>query len=684
VSTFRPAPGRGVRLAGAAAAAGVVLYAIQAAFPGACGQALTDLGEEVLYPLLIAAAAGLCIARAIRHRTDRGAWAAMGAGLLLWAAAEVTYTVAYAPMDDPPLPSASDALWLAFFPCAFATIVCLVRERVRRFSRTLWLDGLIGALATAAAGAALVYGPIVAADGGDPATVGVDLSYLLGDVLLVGFAIAAWLLVGRGGRAFALLVGGLALAGAGDAFTLYQGAVDLPISTTLPEVVTPVALLIVAAAAWAPVRVGPVATMGGWRSIAGPAAFGSLALATLVVGQYRTLGVAPVALATAALAIALVRLAASFGENVRLLRATQREALTDALTGLGNRRKLMADLEEAVAVAAPDEPWVLVLFDLDGFKGYNDAFGHPAGDALLARLGDRLARALPPGRSYRLGGDEFCALLPAGDDVAATVTACSTALSDHGPGFTVGASSGRVSLPDETADLTEAVQIADRRLYAQKGERQRHSVSQQTGGVLLQALLEREPELRGHVDRVAELAVAVARRLGLPHDELDAIGRAASLHDVGKVAVPDAILHKPGPLDDAEWSFMRQHTIVGERILRAAPALGHVAGLVRASHERFDGSGYPDGLSGHEIPLGARIVAVCDAFHAMTSERAYSRALPASAAMAELRRCGGTQFDPMVVESFAATLADPSWELALSAPGAWGAQPAGAQARARA
>ena len=136
-------------------------------------------------------------------------------------------------------------------------------------------------------------------------------------MLLVGFALAAALLVGRGGLAFSLLLGGLALAGAGDAFTLYQGAVDLPISTTLPEVVTPAALLLVAAAAWAPVRVGPVATLGGWRSIAGPASFGSLALAVLVVGQYRTLGAAPVALATSALGIALVRLALCSGRTCR-------------------------------------------------------------------------------------------------------------------------------------------------------------------------------------------------------------------------------------------------------------------------------------------------------------------------------------------------------------------------------
>ena len=128
--------------------------------------------------------------------------------------------------------------------------------------------------------------------------------------------------------------------------------------------------------------------------------------------------------------------------------------------------------------------------------------------------------------------------------------------------------------------------------------------------------------------------------------------RAAELHDVGKVAVPDAILSKPGPLSEAEWGYMREHTIVGDRILSAAPALEGVAKLVRASHERFDGRGYPDQLRGEEIPLGARIVTVCDAFHAMTSDRPYRPALAVQDALDELHRCAGRQFDPAVVRAF--------------------------------
>jgi two-component system, cell cycle response regulator len=134
------------------------------------------------------------------------------------------------------------------------------------------------------------------------------------------------------------------------------------------------------------------------------------------------------------------------------------------------------------------------------------------------------------------------------------------------------------------------------------------------------------------------------------------VARAAELHDLGKIGIPDEILDKPGPLDEVEWSFMRRHTTIGERILMAAPALRLVARLVRSSHERWDGRGYPDGLAGERIPLGARVVCVCDAFHAMTSDRSSRRAMSRSDALAELRRCAGTQFDPAVVDAFCRVL----------------------------
>jgi HD-GYP domain-containing protein (c-di-GMP phosphodiesterase class II) len=184
------------------------------------------------------------------------------------------------------------------------------------------------------------------------------------------------------------------------------------------------------------------------------------------------------------------------------------------------------------------------------------------------------------------------------------------------------------------------------------------SAGRQTADALLRALAERDPRLGTHVGDVADTAEAVARRLGVPEDQLTPIRQAAALHDIGKVAIPDAILAKPGPLDEEEWTFVRRHTEIGERILAAAPSLALVAKLVRHAHERWDGSGYPDGLAGAEIPLGSRIVAVCDAFDAMVGERPYRRSLNFADAIEELRRCAGSQFDRDVVEVFAATVAE--------------------------
>jgi putative nucleotidyltransferase with HDIG domain len=173
--------------------------------------------------------------------------------------------------------------------------------------------------------------------------------------------------------------------------------------------------------------------------------------------------------------------------------------------------------------------------------------------------------------------------------------------------------------------------------------------------VLLRALAERHPDLDGHSCDVAALAETTAIRLGLESEEVEAVRQAAQLHDIGKVAIPEAILHKPGALDDDEWVYMRRHSEIGERIIAEAPSLARVAAMVRASHERFDGAGYPDKLAGEDIPLGARIVSVCDAFDAMIAERPYSAAVSIEDAERELRRCAGTQFDPVVVEAFCAS-----------------------------
>lgn len=332
------------------------------------------------------------------------------------------------------------------------------------------------------------------------------------------------------------------------------------------------------------------------------------------------------------------------------------QALHDPLTGLGNRRSLLADLEQGLAEATSAKPLLLALFDLDGFKTYNDTFGHPAGDALLMRLARRLETVLDgTATAYRVGGDEFCVLSTA-DDPHKMPRLAGEALAEQGEGFTVTASYGSVLLPVEAGTATEALREADRRMYARKNSDSRSSAGRQSADVLLRILSERSPALGVHLDEVTALCDAVAQRMEMPEADRSPLLQAASLHDVGKAAIPDAILNRPGPLNDEEWAFMRRHTLIGERILSAAPALSRAAKLVRWSHERYDGMGYPDKLAGKAIPLASRIIAVCDAYDAMVSERPYKPPTDPADARAELRRCAGHQFDPEVVAVFCAVL----------------------------
>jgi diguanylate cyclase (GGDEF)-like protein len=340
-------------------------------------------------------------------------------------------------------------------------------------------------------------------------------------------------------------------------------------------------------------------------------------------------------------------------ENGRLLDTSRLEARTDALTGLPNRRALITDLSAALAWEEQRQT-ILILFDLDGFKQYNDAFGHPAGDLLLQRLGQRLQAAVTPAgaTAYRMGGDEFCVLAPAEDSESAVWTAFS-ALSERGDGFEVGASYGIAEIPSDGSTVATVLHLADVRMYDDKANG-RPSAGRQSTDVLMALINERGPDLLEHVQRVSHLSELTARRMGFSDEATQQVGLAATLHDVGKAAIPEAIVGKPGSLDPAEWEFVHRHTVIGEHIIAAAPALVPVAGIVRATHERFDGTGYPDRLRGEAIPAAARIISVCDAYDTMTNESVYQPRIGHAEALAELRRNAGSQFDPHVVDVFCA------------------------------
>ncbi len=356
----------------------------------------------------------------------------------------------------------------------------------------------------------------------------------------------------------------------------------------------------------------------------------------------------------AAIVFLLFAFTIAFQYSYRARRRSHHEATTDTLTGLGNRRKLFADMNREVAALDADHSVAVGIFDLDGFKAYNDTFGHPAGDALLARLGTRLADAVgDQGRAYRIGGDEFVVVTasPDGEELLRDARA---ALSERGAGFSVGCSLGATRLVTGVT-LEQALHVADQRLYANKRSAQSRLQSD-VKDALLQVLIEQDQDLATHLGHVAALAESTAVALHLAPEEVRRAKLAAELHDIGKSAIPSSILDKPGPLNDAERSFMERHSTIGERIVAAAATLEAIAPIVRSAHERADGGGYPDGLKLDQIPICSRIIAVVDAFDAMTNDRPYRQATTTAAALAELRRNAGTQFDPAVVDAFALVL----------------------------
>ena len=368
-------------------------------------------------------------------------------------------------------------------------------------------------------------------------------------------------------------------------------------------------------------------------------------------------GVLPIVIVPAMLVLITFLLFAFHRGQKALLAA----ANTDALTGLCNRRRLVADLDAELAHATDANPSLLILCDLNGFKAYNDTFGHPAGDALLARLGAALDRALKGrGRAYRVGGDEFCVLVRTGHHgVNDAVDLATAALSEHGEGFSITASHGAVLLPLDASSATEAMRIVDLRMYENKNS-SRVPADRQTTNALVRAMHERDQEWAQRLVLTAEFAGAVCEQLGVPAVEATRIRQAAQLHDVGKVGIPDEILRKPGPLTAEEWAFVQQVPSIGERITSSALALTPMASLVRSARERYDGTGYPDGLAGGDIPLGARVIAACSALTAMTSNRPYARRLDTAGALQELSAAAGTQFDPLVVAALRQAMLQPT------------------------
>ncbi|MBA2615169.1 MAG: diguanylate cyclase [Actinobacteria bacterium] len=368
-----------------------------------------------------------------------------------------------------------------------------------------------------------------------------------------------------------------------------------------------------------------------------------------------------------------------------------RLALTDAATGLGNKRHFEELLQRYLDRADEEHsPLTLCLIDLDNFKGINDLFGHPVGDRVLSQIATRLRRG---GESFRLGGDEFAILLPNRDADEGFAIAQSVARRiaeakyDHGGAVT--ASIGVATYPQKDLDRAELVRVADKALYQAKGHGKarvhvylpdarmtpaaprpllvpgrvaglRHAAS------AAHAVVARDVYIGNHSHNVGELAARIAHRLGLDHDQVELLRVAGNLHDIGKLLVPEDILHKPGQLTPAERIVVERHSEIGYRMLDAL-SIDPIALWVLHLHERWAGDGYPNGLAGEDIPIASRILFVADSYDTMTTDRVYRSKVSRAEALDELDRCAGAQFDPAVVAATRAELEHAPLELVLPA-----------------
>ena len=357
-----------------------------------------------------------------------------------------------------------------------------------------------------------------------------------------------------------------------------------------------------------------------------------------------------------------------------------RLALTDPLTGLGNHRHFHERLQRELADAETGHRSLsLCLVDIDDFKHINDSYGHPVGDRVLGQVAARLRQG---GESFRLGGDEFAVLLPGLDAHEAVGVARSivervgAAQLEQVGELTV--SAGVATFPVQGVGRDELIRLADSALYWAKEDgknrarayepayvelKQLQQLAESTdraaryraAASLAKAVDARDAYTGSHSERVGELAARISRQLGLDDAQVELTRLAASLHDLGKLAIPEEILRKPSALNESECLVLQRHPQIGFRMLESL-GVEPIADWVLHHHERWDGAGYPDRLRGEEIPLGARIIFVADAYDAMTSERVYRRPLAPEEALEELERCSGSQFDPAIVEAFRAEL----------------------------
>jgi diguanylate cyclase (GGDEF)-like protein len=340
-------------------------------------------------------------------------------------------------------------------------------------------------------------------------------------------------------------------------------------------------------------------------------------------------------------------------ENIRMFTATRHNAQHDGLTGIYNRAFFEEELKRLDTFR--QLPLSIVMGDLNGLKIVNDVFGHIEGDNILRAAADNITKAC---RSEdiiaRWGGDEFIILLPktpekAVDEVCNRIRSLFSEYSDAKVQLSI--SLGHATKTNEDEDIQNIIKYAEDRMYRHKLMESRSFRSSFISS-LKETLFEKCQETTEHIERMEKLSVVIGTAMGLPDNELDDLKLLAMVHDVGKVAISNSILNKPGKLTKEEWEEMKLHSEIGYRIAQSSSELSQIADYILCHHEKWDGSGYPIGKVGTEIPELARIISIIDAYDVMTHVRSYKTAMSSKDAMDELLRCSGTQFDPAIVDIF--------------------------------
>ncbi len=436
------------------------------------GGGLDSALSSVVYDAVVLGAGVACLVRASAFGRERRAWILIGLSILIWGAAEVYWAIFIEGNADAPYPSPADVGYLLFYPLAYAGLALLVRARAHEMNWRLWMDGAIAALGTAALGAAFVFDFVAGKTEGTPLQVATTLAYPLGDIAMVALVVGVVALTGwRPGRTWSLLLAGLsALVIADIAFTLQSTGEALPEGNWIDPIYL-IAAVCLGAAVWQPAAAAEITSPeeDRQREMIVPPVFAGVMIGLFAMQYFSATSGLSTVLWAATMTAVIVRLAMSDRENKALLEQVR----TDPLTGLANQGRMQVDLPLRVSRASEEDPVMLLLFDLNGFKHYNDTFGHPAGDKLLTKLGAALRDAVgEDGVAYRIGGDEFCVLLTCPRERFETVSRAATrALTATGPGFDVSSAWGAVEIPREESEPSAALQLADVRMYAQKESR---------------------------------------------------------------------------------------------------------------------------------------------------------------------------------------------------------------------